>query len=357
MNIERYDRQTILKEFGMEAQLKLQAAKVLVVGAGGLGVPVLTYLNAMGVGTLGIVDNDMVSLSNLHRQVLYSETDVNKSKVVTAAQKLKEQNSETDIISLETYLTPENALRIIADYDMVIDASDNFPTRYLVNDACVILNKPFVYGALHSFEGQVSVFNFEGGPTYRCLFPEMPKADEVPNCNENGVLGIVPGIIGNFQALEAVKMITGIGEVLNGKLLLFDGLFNSFQKIRFSLNPENSKIKALQDSYDFNCEVSVNSITSDDFLQLLAENEIQLIDVRTPKEFEKNSMSFAKNIPLSQLEERQDEIIFEVPVYLVCQSGVRSKKAVNKLKEARANAELINVDGGMNEILKHAIKY
>ena len=357
MNAERYDRQTILKEFGMEAQLKLQSAKVLVVGAGGLGVPVLTYLNAMGVGVLGIVDNDVVSLSNLHRQVLYTEKDINKPKVATAVLKLKEQNSETKIISHETFLTRENALDIIADYDIVVDASDNFPTRYLVNDACVILNKPFVYGALHSFEGQVSVFNFEGGPTYRCLFPEMPKADEVPNCNENGVLGIVPGIIGNFQALEAVKILTGIGETLSGKLLLIDGLSSNFQKIRFSVNPENLKIKTLQKSYDFNCEIPVNSIASDAFQQIIDKNEVQLIDVRTPKEFNRNHFSFAKNIPLSELDERHDEISYDAKIYVICQSGVRSRKAVEILKGLHANANLINVEGGMNQISKHAIKY
>ncbi|MUH35859.1 sulfurtransferase [Zobellia amurskyensis] len=357
MNTERYDRQTILKEFGMEAQLKLQSAKVLVIGAGGLGVPVLTYLNAMGVGTLGIVDNDIVSLSNLHRQVLYSESDVNKSKVAVAVQKLKEQNSETNIISFEMFLTCENALEIIAGYDVVVDASDNFPTRYLVNDACVILNKPFVYGALHSFEGQVSVFNFKGGPTYRCLFPEMPKSDEVPNCNENGVLGIVPGIIGNFQALETVKIITGIGETLSGKLLLFDGLSSTFQKIRFAANPENLKINALQEHYDFDCGVAVTSITSDVFQQVIEEGEVQLIDVRTPKEFSRNHLSFAKNIPLSELDERHTEISYDTHVYVVCQSGVRSRKAVEKLKGLHANANLINVEGGMNQISKHALKY
>ncbi|CAM3339795.1 HesA/MoeB/ThiF family protein [Zobellia roscoffensis] len=357
MNTERYDRQTILKEFGMEAQLKLQAAKVLVVGAGGLGVPVLTYLNAMGVGTLGIVDNDVVSLSNLHRQVLYAEKDVDNPKVAVAVQKLKEQNSETEIIAHETFLTRENALEIIAHYDLVVDASDNFPTRYLVNDACVILNKPFVYGALHSFEGQVSVFNFEGGPTYRCLFPEMPKADEVPNCNENGVLGIVPGIIGNFQALEVVKMITGIGETLSGKLLLCDGLSNNFQKIRFAVNPDNLNIKTLQDSYDFDCEVPVSSISSETFHKIIEKDEVQLIDVRTPTEFERNHLSFAKNIPLSELNERHNEISFKVPVYVVCQSGVRSRKGVEFLEGVYANANLINVEGGMNEISKYVVKY
>ena len=224
MNRERYTRQTTLKGFGQEGQQKLADAKVLVIGAGGLGVPVLTYLNAMGVGTIGIMDSDTVSITNLHRQVLYGQSDVGQSKVISALEKLKAQNSDTEIVVYDTFLTTKNALEVIADYDVVVDTSDNFPTRYLVNDACVILNKSFVYGALHGYEGQVSVFNYEDGPTYRCLFPNMPNENEVPNCNEHGVLGIIPGIIGNLQALETIKVITGIGEALSGKLLVFDGI-------------------------------------------------------------------------------------------------------------------------------------
>ncbi|NND79826.1 MAG: HesA/MoeB/ThiF family protein, partial [Maribacter sp.] len=249
MNLERYKRQTILKDFGPECQLKLAQSKVLVVGAGGLGIPVLTYLNAMGVGTLGIVDIDEVSISNLHRQVLYNENDIGQSKVTVAIKKLQKQNSDTNLIALKTFLIRDNALDIIKDYDLVVDASDNFPTRYLINDACVILKKPFVYGALHSFEGQVSVFNYLGGPTYRCLFPNMPSANELPDCNEHGVLGITPGIVGNLQALETVKVLTGIGEVLSGKLLLFNGLNQSFQKIKFSPIPANLNITMLQMAY------------------------------------------------------------------------------------------------------------
>ncbi|CAG0909668.1 unnamed protein product, partial [Cyprideis torosa] len=205
MSPERYSRQTILKDFGSEAQQKLLVAKVLVVGAGGLGVPVLTYLNAMGVGTLGIVDADTISLTNLHRQVLYDEVEIGDSKAKVASMKLKAQNPATELIIHDCFLTVENALSIVGEYDLIVDATDNFPARYLINDACTILKKPFVYGALHGFEGQVSVFNFHGGPTYRCLFPKMPSANEVPDCNEHGVLGVIPGIIGNLQALEAVK--------------------------------------------------------------------------------------------------------------------------------------------------------
>ncbi|MGB7393992.1 MAG: HesA/MoeB/ThiF family protein [Pricia sp.] len=355
MNQERYNRQIILPGFGPEAQERLSRSKVLVVGAGGLGVPVLTYLNAMGVGILGIVDSDTVSLSNLHRQVLYSEKDIGRPKVDVALERLKVQNSDTELVGHNTFLTKENALTIIAEYDVVVDASDNFPTRYLVNDACVVMNRPFVYGALHGFEGQVSVFNHEGGPTYRCLFPTMPKSDEVPDCNQNGVLGILPGIIGNLQALETVKVLTGVGESLSGKLLLFDSLTNSFQKISFPAKPENLQISALQSDYDLDCELRTKTMNVDTFLRSIENDTPQLIDVRTPKEFNRNNLRIAKNIPLSQLESRQEEIDFEVPVYLVCQSGARSKKAIGKLLVLRPDAQLINIDGGMNQIRLHGV--
>ncbi|MBC6997903.1 HesA/MoeB/ThiF family protein [Cytophaga sp. FL35] len=355
--MERYQRQVILPGFGEEAQQKLQQAKVLVIGAGGLGIPVLTYLNSMGVGTLGIVDNDLVSITNLHRQVAFAEKDVNQAKVTVLARKLSEQNSDTKIIEYPIFLNRENALDLIQEYDLVVDASDNFPTRYLVNDACVMLNKPFIYGALHGFEGQVSVFNHNGGPTYRCLFPTMPKSDEVPNCNDHGVLGILPGIVGNLQALEAVKVITALGEALSGKLLLFDALGNTFQKIKFGLRTENLEIRELQSSYDFDCEVGVNEISAENFSNLMETDEIQLIDVRTEKEFARNHLSVAKNIPLGELESRLGEIDFNSTAYLLCQSGIRSKKAIAKLQELQPLAQLVNVTGGMNQIRLHAAEH
>ncbi|MGB6153978.1 MAG: HesA/MoeB/ThiF family protein [Pricia sp.] len=357
MDLDRYKRQTQLSGFGIEAQERLRSAKVLVVGAGGLGVPVCTYLNAMGVGTLGLVDNDEVSLSNLHRQVLYAEKDIGRSKVAAAFEKLKAQNSDTLLIPHETFLTKENALQTMVGYDLIVDASDNFPTRYLINDACTLLKKPLVYGALHGFEGQVSVFNYEDGPTYRCLYPTMPKSDEVPDCNENGVLGILPGIIGNLQALEAVKVITGVGEVLSGKLLLFDGLSNSFQKIKFTVKPENLSIRQLRHSYDFECATGFGSIGADAFLGLVQSEVPQLIDVRTPVEFARNHIKIAKNIPLSELGERHQEMNYDTKTYVVCQSGVRSKKAIGKLLDMHPDAEFINISGGMNQIQKHGITY
>ncbi len=350
MHEERYNRQLILKDFGPEAQQKLTDAKVLVVGAGGLGVPVLTYLNAMGVGTLGVVDNDVVALSNLHRQVLYNESDVGMLKVKAAIRALSSQNKTTRFHGYETFLAKENALEIIADYDLVIDATDNFPTRYLINDACVLLKKPFVYGALHGFEGQVSVFNYQDGPTYRCLYPTMPKADEVPNCNEHGVLGIIPGIVGNFQALEAVKVLTGVGQVLSGRLLLYNGLDAVFQKIKFSQNPENKLRTELETNYDFECEVPIQSIAPADFLVLNETTQLQIIDVRTLAEYEVGHLENSLHIPLANLSSRTAEIDQHVPAYFLCQSGVRSQKAIVLLQELMPTSQFIDISGGMNKL-------
>ncbi len=357
MNTERYIRQTVLKDFGPEAQQKLAEAKVLVVGAGGLGIPVLTYLNAMGIGMLGIVDGDTVSLSNLHRQVLYNEEEVGQSKVDVVIKKLEAQNSNTQFVAYRTFLALHNALDIIKDYDLVIDASDNFPTRYLINDVCVMLKKPFVYGALHGFEGQVTVFNHEGGPTYRCLFPNMPLAEEIPNCNEHGVLGVIPGIIGNLQALESVKVITEIGKVLSGKLLLFNGLEHSFQKIKFKLNQTNLGITELQESYELECGVKTNSIDVNELeRRLLVEND-QVIDVRTSEEFNEFHLNNTINLPLSDIGDWKHRINFDLPVYLVCQSGIRSHQALLALKEYYPNANLFNVEGGINNLRSYAAKY
>ncbi|EAR00971.1 HesA/MoeB/ThiF family protein [Maribacter sp. HTCC2170] len=357
MNHERYSRQIILKDFGPNAQHKLSESKVLVVGAGGLGVPVLTYLNAMGVGTLGIVDADTVSITNLHRQVLYDENEVGKHKANVAHRKLSAQNSSTKIRTYNEFLNRDNALKIIKGYDVVVDASDNFPTRYLINDACVILNKPFVYGALHAFEGQISVFNFNNGPTYRCLFPKMPNADEIPNCNEHGVLGVIPGIVGNLQALEVIKVLTGVGEVLSGKLLLYSGLNQSIQKIKFTLNLENVKINRLHDNYNLACGVKVDSVEANQFKTLLHSENIQSIDVRTMAEYSQFHLDNTVNLPLDEIEQWKHTISYNRPIYLVCQSGVRSTKGLLILQEHEPNAILINVVGGLNSLKIHANKY
>ena len=357
MNSERYTRQTILKDFGLESQEKLAQAKILVVGAGGLGIPVLTYLNAMGVGTLGIVDADEVSVSNLHRQVLYCENDVGHSKVVVAMKKLANQNSDTKLVPFDTFLTRNNALGVIKDFDLVVDATDNFPTRYLINDACVILKKPFVYGALHSFEGQVSVFNYLEGPTYRCLFPNMPAANEIPNCNEHGVLGIIPGIVGNLQALEVVKILTGIGEALSGKLLLYNGLEQNIRKIEFSSNPMNLKIEALQSEYAFDCFTALNSIDASDFEVLYQSKKVQTIDVRTMQEYQQFHLKNTLSLPLSEIENWKQQLNLNEPIYLICQSGVRSIKAQLYLQDYKPEANFINVNGGINKLRPYAAKH
>ena len=348
---DRYERQAILKGFGPEGQQKLAEAKVLVIGAGGLGIPVLTYLNAMGVGTLGIIDNDTVSISNLHRQVIYDESDVGQQKIYAIQEKLKAQNSNTHLIGYDTFLVKENTLKIVKEYDVVVDASDNFPTRYLVNDACVILKKPFVYGALHGYEGQVSVFNYKNGPTYRCLFPNMPKENEVPNCNEHGVLGIIPGVIGNLQALEAIKVIAGIGDVLSGKLLIFDGLRQSYQKIKFKVKPENLEIKKLKDFYEWNDPCEIVPTIEADKIQSLLTDKAQIIDVRTSREFEKNHLPESIHIPLDELSDNLNKIDFSIPVYLLCQSGKRSEIAVRQLQKSHPKSALFSILGGLNQYL------
>ncbi len=346
--LAKYQRQINLESFGLDNQLKLAGSQVLIVGLGGLGVPVAQYLNAMGVGALGLMDNDTIALHNLHRQVLYTEAEVGQSKVQVAAAKLRKQNPQTSITIIPEYLAKDNALEIIQDYDVIVDASDNFATRYLVNDACVILNKPFVYGALHDFEGQVSVFNHNDGPTYRCLFPKMPRMEEIPNCDENGVLGVIPGIVGSLQALEVVKILTGVGEVLSGKLLIYNGLSQENRLVQFNTNPKNKTIKLLADSYGpAPCSMDLN-LDAAEFLAL--DHPKQVIDVRSLQEFEENHWEGAVNIPLPTLGETLHQIDFKTPIYLVCQSGKRSAQAAQQLVQTYPNAKIYSIGGGMNQI-------
>ena len=358
MESERYIRQTILKDFGLKSQKKLTKARVLVVGVGGLGIPVLQYLNAMGVGTIGLIDNDVVSLNNLHRQVLFSEKDINKTKISVAIKKLKKQNSTSKLIGYKLYLSKKNALSIIEKYDLIVDASDNFPTRYLVNDACVILGKPFVYGALHSFEGYVSVFNHKDGPTYRCLFPNPPKSEEIPNCNEQGVLGVIPGIIGNIQALEVVKVIAGIGSPLSGELLIFNGLEQEYHKFKINSLSKNKKIEDLKDTYELECSFDNSSISSDAFKELLnSSTEIQLVDVRTTEEYNDYHLKQATHLPLKSIYLNHNSLDFEKTIYFICQSGVRSLEALRFLKKEEPEATLISINGGLNEFRNYDAKH
>ncbi|NNC35613.1 MAG: sulfurtransferase [Croceitalea sp.] len=346
----RYLRQTSLVSFGEEGQAKLADSQVLVVGLGGLGLPVIQYLNAMGVGTIGLVDHDTIELHNLQRQVLYTEADLGRPKLEVAIEQLQAQNSNTKIIGHDTFLNSQNALEIIKNYEVVVDATDNFATRYLINDACILLNKPFVYGALHDFEGQVSVFNYQNGPSYRCLFPKMPGPNEIPNCDVNGVLGVLPGIIGTMQALETIKVLTGVGEVLSGKLLLFDGLQQQTQTISFEAQADQKNITQLQASYESQDCLMEFGVSAETFLSNAERENMQLIDVRNSNEFEHDHLARAINIPLSQLADHELSIRDERPVYLICQSGQRSALALRLLTAKYPTLKIYHILGGMNKL-------
>lgn len=324
---ERYKRHIQLEEIGLSGQQKLSEAKVLVIGAGGLGCPILQYLTTAGIGTLGIVDFDTVSLSNLHRQILFNQNDVGKNKAVVAKEKLSKLNPETRINIFTFPLSEDNCLEIIKDYDIVVDGTDNFVTRYLINDACVILNKPVVFGALYKFEGQVSVFNYKNGPNYRCLFPIPPSAGEIPNCNEIGVLGILPGIIGLIQANEVIKIILDLGEVLSGKILYLNTLNYQQRIVQFKKNEETFneiRRKEKPEIVSTNDCLFVNSIS---LKNIRMDDNIVWIDVRelheTPELFNDKILK----IPLQtfknklQISDNSSKKIF------FCQSGIRSQKA------------------------------
>lgn len=347
----RYQKHYKLNGFGEEGQKKLAEGKILIIGAGGLGTPAAQYLNSIGVGTIGIIDGDLIELSNLPRQTLYSPDDVGKHKTEILIRQLQKQNPETRLISHLEFLIIENALSVISEYDLVIDASDNFGTRYLANDACVILKKPLIYGAIHEFEGQVCVLNYQNGPTYRCLFPESDQPQFITNCDENGVLGILPGLIGTYQAIEALKVLTEIGEPLTGKLLIVDTLAQSHLKVAFPVQPQNQNISSLQSNYG---QSVCNSISIEPLEASTLQNWIndqkpfEIIDVRSVEEFGLYSLEGSKNIPLQQLESYQDEITGKYPIILVCQSGKRSSAAAQILNKITSNLQIFNLSGGLN---------
>ncbi|HEX8656599.1 MAG TPA: molybdopterin-synthase adenylyltransferase MoeB [Hymenobacter sp.] len=335
----RYSRHLLLPEIGAVGQQKMKAAKVLVVGCGGLGCPVLQYLAAAGVGTLGLLDFDTVDDSNLQRQVLYVTADVGRPKAVVAAEKLRAQNPFIELHPHQLHLSAANALALFTGYDLVVDCSDNFATRYLVNDACVILGKPLVFGAIFKFEGQVSVFNYQDGPTYRCLYPEPPAPGEAPSCAEIGVLGVLPGLVGTLQATEALKIILGLGEVLSGRLLLVDALGMRFQSIRFRAVAANQELVALAPDYAAFCGEAPLAATparapemSADELKAWQQSgrALQLLDVREPHEHARRHIG-GQLVPLGQLADRLTELVVEVPVVVHCASGVRSQKAARLL--------------------------
>ncbi len=359
--IARFSRHLTLPEVGIAGQKRLKAASVLCVGVGGLGSPMLLYLAAAGVGRLGIVDFDVVDHSNLQRQVIHGTSWLGKPKIESAKARIHEINPHCQVDLYEIALTSDNALDIIRPYDIVCDGSDNFPTRYLVNDACVMLGKPNIYGAVFRFEGQASVFNLtRDSPNYRDLCPEPPPADQVPSCAEGGVVGVLPGIIGLIQAIETVKIIIGIGTSLSGRLLLFDALKMSFRELNLRPSPESPVIDRLIDYQDF-CGMgniapeagAVESISVSEFKALLdsSADNILLVDVRTPKEAEIATIAGSVLMPLDQIEsgsaiEQLRYLVKGKRLYVHCKLGGRSAKALIALK--RAGIEGINLAGGID---------
>ena len=346
--LARYNKQIILPEIRLEGQEKLAAAKVLVAGAGGLGCPILQYLTAAGVGTIGIVDGDEIDISNLQRQVLYTEQEIGRKKADTAKKKLLALNPNIKIQTFPVFLDSSNALQIMQDYDIIVDGSDNFDTRYLINDACIMLNKPMVSGAIYKFEGQVSVFNYHHGPTYRCIFPEPPTAEESPNCADIGVIASLPGIIGTIQANEVLKIITGIGEVLSGKLLVIDTLTMNTHFFNFKLNEANRDIRQLPASTkDINLVVTTIEYSVLD-QRMQQEKDIQLVDVREKEEHEIENIG-GINIPLSLLPSSYHLLDPSSPVILYCSSGARSNQAA-KLLLQQGFRNVLNLRGGISSL-------
>ena len=360
--LARYNRHIIIPEFGFEAQQKLKAANVLVIGCGGLGSPVLLYLAAAGVGNIGIIDFDVVDDSNLHRQVLFGVDDIGKPKVEAAKRRLQSLNPHINIELYNTQLTSQNALDIIKNYDVVADGTDNFPTRYLVNDACLLLDKPNVYASIFQFEGQVSVFNYvnakgDRGPNYRDLYPIPPPPGLVPNCAEGGVLGVLPGIIGSLQASEVIKVITGVGETLSGRFFTFDALTfetKTFNIKRRDINPLNGKNPTINTLIDYEqfcgvkaVEKPIKEITAKELYDLQVSGEIfQLIDVRESDEYEKVNIG-AELIPLATVADNAAKISKDIKVVVHCKLGGRSANAIRELEEKFGFTNLYNLKGGI----------
>lgn len=342
---EQYSRHLRLNEVGLAGQLKLKQAKVLVIGAGGLSCPVLQYLSAAGVGTIGIVDDDIIEHSNLQRQILYTHKDLGKCKAVTAVERLQMLNPYLHYNAYQKRLTKDNALQIVANYDIIVDGTDNFPTRYLINDVAVLLDKPVVFGSIYKFEGQVSVFNFKNGPTYRCLYPTPPKINEVPNCSEIGVLGVLPGIIGSLQGNEVLKIILGLGNILSGQLLTFDAL-SLKQTLFFVQKNISSNITTLEDDYQAFCGIpkDIEEIS----YQVYEEHptSFNLLDVRTQTERDAYYIK-SIHIPLDELSKRFHEIPDQKKLLVCCQSGIRSKLAIKILQQNKFRRELVNLKGGL----------
>ena len=360
--VARYSRHLIMPEVGMDGQLKLKAASVLCIGAGGLGSPVAMYLAAAGVGRIGIVDFDVVDYSNLQRQVIHGTPDVGRPKLDSARDRLHAINPEVLVETHDVALSSENALQLLADYDIIVDGTDNFPTRYLVNDACVLLGKPNVYGSIFRFEGQASVFATKGGPCYRCLYPEPPPPGLVPSCAEGGVLGVLPGVVGTIQATEAIKLIIGVGEPLVNRFMIYDALRMRFRELKLRRDPEcpvcgdNPTVTELID-YDQFCGITPaasaaepttgSDTTVEELRTLLDQNDgVFILDVREPQEFQICRIPTSTLIPLGDLPQRLVELEGRDDMVVHCKSGARSAKAVKLLQEA-GFSKAKNLRGGI----------
>jgi molybdopterin/thiamine biosynthesis adenylyltransferase/rhodanese-related sulfurtransferase/molybdopterin converting factor small subunit len=361
--IKRYSRHLILPEVGMEGQRKLKAAKVLCIGAGGLGSPVAMYLAAAGVGTIGIVDFDVVDFSNLQRQILHSTNDVGKPKLQSAKEKLVAMNPHVNVVTHDAALSSENALELFGPYDIIVDGTDNFPTRYLVNDACVILGKPNAYGSIFRFEGQASVFATKEGPCYRCLYPEPPPPGLVPSCAEGGVLGVLPGVVGCIQATETIKLIVGAGEPLIGRFLIFDALRMKFRELKLRKDPDcpvcgtHPTVTKLIDYEQF-CGVqssteeapmsgSTTEISAVELKKRLDRGDsLKIVDVREPHEYEINRISGSTLIPLGDIPKRYVELDPSDEIVVQCKVGGRSAKAADFLR-SKGFTKVLNLTGGI----------
>jgi adenylyltransferase/sulfurtransferase len=366
----RYSRHLLLPEVGADGQARLKAGRVLLIGAGGLGSPAALYLAAAGVGTLGVVDADLVELSNLQRQILHGTPEVGRAKVHSAAARIRDLNPHVQLETFELRLSAANALDVLRDFDVVVDGSDNFPTRYLVNDACVLLGKPDVYGAVYRFEGQASVFATAGGPCYRCLYPEPPPPGLVPSCAEGGVLGVLPGIIGTIQALEAIKLLLGVGDTLAGRLLVLDGLKLRFRELALQKDPAcpvcgpHPSVRQLID-YEAFCGVPAGASGADGAAEITPQElaarlrdqvaaglegtaaGLQLVDVREPFELELCRLEGATHIPLGELPRRLKELDPRREIVTICHHGHRSLRAREILKGA-GFSRVRSLQGGLD---------
>ena len=339
-----------LKAFGAAGQKALEDAAVLVVGAGGLGIPVTQYLNAMGVGKLGVIDGDRVEMSNLHRQPAYGPDAIGEKKVAALRAWLQAQNPDTDLNLYDFYLTVDNVLDLFRDFDLIVDATDNLATRYLIDDACVLLDLPWIYGALHGFEGQISVFNYKGGPTYRCVFPNLPSGGEIPDCNTMGTLGVLPGIIGNLQALEATKVLANLPGILSGQIMMYQGLYQEVHHLKIRRNPARDLSKPKLKASNYVCDPGQGSITLAEFLTVVTPPfKGILIDVREPEEYYQGSIPGSENFPLLNLENHVSKIVPVTSIILFCKSGVRSRQGYELIRTKYPEQEVQWLIGGIVE--------